>query len=135
MREDPGTPVGALVSPTKQVGCGYLKKCLVGESDCGRSGITYKATCTEYPKDGPNPPPLMYLGTSGSNIHHRSLLHKRDVKKPTSALYRHNSKFHQNDPHNCDRFKFEVIATHKKVIPRFLDEAFRISHRPKQVVQ
>ena len=127
--EDAGTPVSLLAPGAKPTGCPHQKKCLIGDSDCMTSGVTYHCVCNECPQnDSTVDPPSLYIGTTGSNIHYRSLLHKRDIKKPSSALHRHNEKYHADTLDDTSRFSFKKVSAHSNVIGRLIHEAHSIAH-------
>ena len=135
VREDAGTPISLLAPAVSKKGCPHTSKCLIGDSDCLTSGVIYHCVCVECPKDNPETnPPSLYIGTSGSNIHHRSLLHKRDIKKTSSSLYKHNSQFHNESITDTNRFKFEKISSHSSVMQRLITEAYKISHSNEKLM-
>ena len=108
----------------------FTKKCLVSEeSNCQAANIIYEVKCADCPNnDQSNDPPSVYIGTSGANIHHRSILHRNDVraKKQGSSLYKHNQKFHVDTHTDASRFKFKQISTHPSLMNRLLTEAHSI---------
>ena len=97
------------------------------DSNCQTANVNYKAVCTECPPPSGNPdnPPSLYIGTTGANIHHRSLLHASDKK---SSLHSHNKDYHNDSVNNFDRFKFSKIDTYSGVLPRVMSEAYKIAH-------
>ena len=125
--ETAGTPVSRLVSGKPDSGCRYVKKCLVGDSDCQTANINYNATCSDCPPPGSSNinPPSLYIGTSGSNIHHRSILHTTDKK---SALHKHNDLYHSDSPDNFERFRFRKTNTYNNVLTRVMSEAYQIAN-------
>ena len=113
--------------------CKFTKKCLVSEeSSCQAANIIYEVKCADCPNnDQSNDPPSVYIGTSGANIHHRSILHRNDVraKKQGSSLYKHYLKFHADTHTDASRFKFRQISTHPSLMNRLLTEAHSIAMR------
>ena len=120
--EEAGTPVGLLVpGPTLPRSCQFTNKCLVGDQNCQTPNLVYEVTCTECPNlDPQSDPQAIYIGTTGANIHARSLAHKTDIsgKKFTNSLYKHNLKFHAETHTELDRFQFKNLSTHSTVMNR-----------------
>ena len=130
-----GTPVGLLVpGPKSSRSCQFSNKCLVVDQNCQTPNQVYEASCTECPTNDPQTdPPSIYIGTTGANIHARSLTHKSDIsaKKFSNSLYKHNLKFHTETHTESDRFKFKTLSTHSTVMNRLLTEAYQIAHSDK----
>ena len=138
MIEEAGTPVGLLVpGPASSNSCQFNTKCLVGDTNCQTPNLVYEVTCKECPNSDPvSDPPSIYIGTTGANIHARSLTHKSDIsaKKVTNSLYKHNLKFHSETHTESDRFSFKTLSTHSTVMSRLLTEAYKIAHSDKRLM-
>ena len=136
--EEAGTPVGLLVpGPKPPNSCQFTNKCLVGDNNCQTPNLVYEVTCKECPNsDSQTDPPSIYIGTTGANIHARSLTHKSDItsKKFTNSLYKHNFKFHNDTHTQHDRFSFKTLSTHSTVMNRLLSEAYKIAHSDKKLM-
>ena len=131
--ETAGTVISRLMSPPTQSGCPYNKKCLVGDSNCQSPNVNYQVTCSDCPppNSSPDDPPSLYIGTTGANIHHRSILHKNDKK---SSLYKHNKDYHSDTITNYDRFNFVRTSNYNSVLTRVISEAFEIAHSSNRLM-
>ena len=98
--------------------------------------MIYEVQCNECPSGGPGDPHSTYLGTSGTNIHHRSLLHLRDISGKTTSkyLYKHNIKYHNDTHTQSDKFKFKTVYTHPSIMNSILTEAYSITNRKTQLM-
>ena len=132
--ETAGTTVSHLVTTKTETGCSYVTKCLVSdESNCQTPNVNYEAICSDCPPPSGSTtnPPSLYIGTTGSNIHHRSLLHVSDKK---SSLHTHNKDHHSESVSDFSRFKFTKTDTYQGVLPRIMSEAFKIAHSSNRLM-
>ena len=122
-----GTPITWLFPNKDQfggnLGCQYREKCFISDKhDCRTAKVVYRIECnTCRERDGKM---FVYIGTSGFNIHKRTLEHLRAIrtKNAKNALSKHMSIYHQNEDadfvttclaggirYNLDRFILEAL--------------------------
>ena len=70
---------------------------------------------------------------TGHSIHHRSLRHIADINggtdKTSNSMWKHNNKYHPDDPKNHERFEWTKVSTHRTNMSRLLTESYLIQSR------
>ena len=104
LEEMGGNPITSMFPNKDQfggnTGCQFKTKCYIDESqDCRISRAVYRIECQSCLEEERK---FVYIGTTGFNIHKRSLEHVKSVrqKNQNNALAKHMSLYHSDEEAN-----------------------------------